>query len=128
MKLLIDSHTVIWAVDDPTRLSSAAIRALQDPANERLVSAGTVWEIAIKVGLGKLLLSLPYQQWMARALADLGLDLLPITIEHADVQAGLPRHHGDRFDRLLVAQAMIEGAQLVSADAAFDPYGVARIW
>jgi PIN domain nuclease of toxin-antitoxin system len=60
VRLLVDSHTVLWAVDNPSRLSAAASAALQDPANELLVSAATVWEIAIKVGLGKLVLSLPY--------------------------------------------------------------------
>ncbi|HKB01798.1 MAG TPA: type II toxin-antitoxin system VapC family toxin [Gemmataceae bacterium] len=128
MRLLVDSHTVIWAVDDPTQLSPAARAALQDPANELLVSAATIWEIAIKVGLGKLVLTLPYRQWMNRAIADLGLTLLPITVAYADAQAGLPRHHGDPFDRLLAAQALTEGISIIGADTAFDPYGVSRIW
>jgi PIN domain nuclease of toxin-antitoxin system len=128
VRLLVDSHTVIWAVDDPSQLSPAATAALQNPANELLVSAATIWEIAIKVGLGKLILTLPYRQWMNRAIADLGLTILPITVEYADVQAGLPRHHGDPFDRLLVAQALTEGISIVGADAAFDSYAVSRIW
>lgn len=128
MRLLLDSHTVVWAVDAPSRLGPQAVTALEEPANELFVSAATVWEIAIKVGLNKLSLSMPYRQWMNRAIADLGLTLLPITVEHADVQAGLPAHHGDPFDRLLVAQAQVEDAPLVSADAVFDQYGVRRIW
>ena len=128
MRVLLDSHVVIWAVDDPSKLSPQAVTALKDPANELLLSAATIWEISIKVGLKKLALSTSYGQWMKRAIADLGLTLLPITVEYADVQAGLPGHHGDPFDRLLAAQAQVENISLVSADEVFDQYGVDRIW
>jgi PIN domain nuclease of toxin-antitoxin system len=128
MRLLVDAHIVIWAVDDPPKLSPHAATALEDPANELLLSAGTIWEVGIKVGLNKLSLSMPFRQWMNKAIADLGLTLLPITVDYADVQVGLPRHHGDPFDRLLVAQAQVENVSLVSADAVFDQYGVKRIW
>src|SRR5690348_14417300 len=124
MRLLVDAHAVIWAVDDPSKLSPQAVTALQDPANELLIGAGTVWEIGIKVGLGKLALSVPYRPWMNRAFADLDAALLPITVEHVDVQAGLPQHHRDPFDRLLAAQALVEKVPLVSADALFDQYQV----
>jgi PIN domain nuclease of toxin-antitoxin system len=128
MRLLVDTHAVIWAVDDPSKLSPHAVRALEEPTNELLLSAATIWEIGIKVGLKKLSLSLPFRQWMNKAIADLGLTTLPITVEYADVQAGLPRHHGDPFDRLLAAQAQVENVSLVSADLVFDQYGVNRIW
>ena len=128
MRVLLDSHTLIWAVDQTSQLSPPAANALQDPANELVLSAATVWEIAIKLGLGKLALSLPYRQWMNQAIADLGLALLPITVEYADAQAALPWHHRDPFDRLLIAQALTEGIPIVSADAVFDPYGVTRVW
>ncbi len=128
MRLLLDSHAVLWAADDPLKLSPQAAAVLRDPANELLLSAATIWEIGIKVGLNKLSLSMPYRQWMHRAIADLGLMLLPITVEYADVQAGLPRQHGDPFDRMLAAQAHVENIPLVSADAIFDQYGVKRIW
>jgi PIN domain nuclease of toxin-antitoxin system len=126
--LLVDSHTLLWAVDNPTQLTPAATTALHDPANDLLLSAATIWEIAIKVGVGKLLLGLPFRQWMNQAIADLSLTVLPISVEYADVQATLPRHHGDPFDRLLVAQALTEGIPVVSVDTAFDPYGVTRLW
>lgn len=93
-----------------------------------LVSIGTIWELAIKTGLGKLGLSLPYRQWMERATADLGLAVLPITLEHADRQMALPFHHRYPFDRLSVAQCLVESISLVSADTTFDQYGVTRIW
>jgi PIN domain nuclease of toxin-antitoxin system len=128
MRLLVDLHSPIWAVDDPSRLGSAAMVALQDPANELLVSAATVWEIAIKVGPGKLTLSSSYRDWMNRAITDLNLSLLPVTVAYADAQAALPLHHRDPFGRLLVAQALIETIPIVSVDAAFDAYGVRRLW
>jgi PIN domain nuclease of toxin-antitoxin system len=109
-------------------LSPAAHAAITDPANDLLLSAATIWEIAIKVGLKKLALSMSYRPWMNKAIADLGLNLLPITVEYADVQAGLPQHHRDPFDRLLAAQALVEKVSIISVDAVFDQYGVTRIW
>ena len=128
MRLLLDSHTLIWAVDEPTKLSATADAALQDPGNDLLVSAGSVWEIAIKVGLKKLTLSQAFRPWIEKAIADLGASLLPINIEHADALVGLPMHHRDPFDRLLVAQAMIEKLLVVGADAQLDAYGITRLW
>ena len=92
MRLLIDSHALIWYVDQDQLLSPASHAALTDPSNDLLLSAGSIWEIGIKVGLGKLVLSQPYKLWMTQAMNDLGITVLPITVEHADVQAGLPRH------------------------------------
>jgi PIN domain nuclease of toxin-antitoxin system len=128
VKLLLDSHTLIWAVDDPSRLGALATAGLEDPVNELFLSAGTIWEIAIKVGLKKLSLSLPFGKWMTQAIVELGLTVLPITVEVADTQISLPNHHRDPFDRLLVAQAKTEKAVIVSADAVLDRYGVQRHW
>ena len=128
MRLLLDTHALIWYVDQDHLLSPAAHAAITDPTNDLLLSAGSVWEIAIKVGLKKLTLSLPYRTWVERAINDLGLSILPITIEYADFQTVLPRHHGDPFDRMLVAQSLIDKLPLVSADGTFDQYGVTRLW
>jgi PIN domain nuclease of toxin-antitoxin system len=128
MRLLIDAHALLWAMDDPAQLSGPAATALQDPANQLLIGAGTVWEISIKVGLGKLALSLPYRQWMDRVFVDLGLSILPITVEYADRQAALPHHHRDPFDRLLIAQSLTDAIPIVTADAQFNSYGIVRIW
>jgi PIN domain nuclease of toxin-antitoxin system len=128
MRLLIDAHVLIWYVDQDHLLSAKAHAAITDPSNDLLLSAGTIWEIAIKVGLKKLTLSGPYRPWMEKAIADLGVSVLPITVEHDDAYAGLPFHHRDPFDRLLVAQAQVEGVPLVSADPLFDPYGITRLW
>ena len=128
MKLLLDTHTFIWAVDQPSLLGPNAKTVLEDLANNLMLSAATIWEIAIKVGLKKLTLSLPYRQWMTQAMNDLEVTTLPVTVEYADVQAELPRHHRDPFDRLLVAQAIVENVQLVSNDTIFDQYGITRLW
>lgn len=128
MRVLVDTHALIWYVDQDHLLPPAAYSAITDPANDVMVSAATVWEVAIKTGTGKLSLSAPYRQWMTKALTDLGAAMVPVDVEYADRQAGLPFHHRDPFDRLLVAQALVENVPLVSGDAQFDLYGVTRIW
>jgi PIN domain nuclease of toxin-antitoxin system len=97
VRLLLDTHTLLWAVDDPAQLGSRAVAELQDLTNELLLSAGSLWELAIKVGAKKLDLSLPYRQWISQAISDLGLTILPISVEHADVQTELPFHHQRPF-------------------------------
>ncbi|MFM8803930.1 MAG: type II toxin-antitoxin system VapC family toxin [Planctomycetia bacterium] len=128
MRHLLDAHTVIWALDDPSRLGARARSVLEDPANDLVVNVGTIWELSIKTGLGKLSLSLPYRQWVERALSDLGLAVSPITVEFTERQMALPFHHRDPFDRLLVAQCLVETIPLVSADSVLDQYGVTRLW
>jgi len=125
---LIDSHSLIWALDDPERLSPTASSFFRDRGNTLVLSTASIWEIAIKVGKGKLPLSLPFRRWMVDALAALDLEVLPITLDHADRQIALPFHHRDPFDRLIAAQALVEGIPLVSADPIFDAYGVTRLW
>jgi PIN domain nuclease of toxin-antitoxin system len=128
VKLLLGSHTLIWAADDPAMLSGTVRALLQDPLHDRLMSVASLWEIAIKYSLGRLPVSLPYRQWMDKAMADLSLLILPMTLDHAERQAGLPWHHRDPFDRLMVAQSLVEGIPLVSDDALLDAYGITRIW
>jgi len=128
VKLLLDTHTLLWAVDDPAQLGAQAVTELQDLTNELLLSAGSVWELAIKVGAKKLELSTPFRQWILHAISDLGLTILPNSVEYANVQTELPFHHKDPFDRLLVAQALYEQIPIVSIDPQLDAYGVTRIW
>ena len=128
MRLLLDTHTLFWSVDNPSKVSATAMAALQDSNNDRLLSAATIWELAIKVGQGKIALSMPYGQWMATAIADLKLEILPVTVEYAERQSALPPHHKDPFDRLMISQALVDGIAIVSSDVAFDSYGVTRIW
>jgi PIN domain nuclease of toxin-antitoxin system len=117
VKLLLDTHTLLWAVEMPTKVGSAAMNLLSVPTNARLISAATIWELAIKVGAGKLTLSLPYRLWMETAITDLTLEIIPVTIEYAERQAMLPPHHKDPFDRLMIAQALVDGIPIVSNDA-----------
>lgn len=128
MRAIIDTHALIWAVDDPGRLGAEAFRTISDSANEILFSAVSIWELGIKIGLGKLTLSLPFRAWMEQAAADLRLTILPITIECAAVQSSLESHHRDPFDRMLVAHALVENASVLSFGSIFDRYGVHRIW
>ncbi len=128
MRILLDSHAVLWYVDQDQMLSDTAHAAITDPANDLLVSAATIWELAIKAAIGKLSLSQPYRLWMNKAMSDLRASLLPVSIDYADAQAGLPFHHRDPFDRLIIAQSLIEGISVVSADGQFDAYGVNRVW
>lgn len=128
MKLLLDTHTLVWSVNEPTKLSKAANMAVSDPGNERLVSAATIWELAIKFGLGKITLLPSYRPWIEQALSALGLGVLPVTVEYAERQIALPPHHRDPFDRLMIAQSLLDGTPIVSNDTVFDLYGVSRIW
>lgn len=89
MKYLLDAHTLLWSQDEITNLSPAAASALTDPAHDRLVSIGTIWEIGIKVAIEKLSLSKPFRDWIDTAVADLAVNVLPITLEHIERQASL---------------------------------------
>ena len=128
MKLLLDTHALLWFVWDHANLSENARNLMNDPDNELLLSTGTIWEIAIKVGLNKLTLAEPYEDFMNRAIADNDLAVLETSVKHAAVLTTLPFHHRDPFDRLIIAQAMVEGIAVVSGDAAFDAYPVTRLW
>lgn len=128
MRLLLDTHTLIWAQDDPTKLGAVAAARLQNPANELVVSMASFWEIGVKIAVGKLKLAPRYRAWIEKAITDLGLTILPITLDHSEHQIGLPLHHRDPFDRLLAAQALVENVTFVSADVIFDAYGTLRIW
>ena len=108
MNLLLDSHTFLWFVWDDPNLSPTAKARIEDPANQKFVSVATCWEIAIKAGLKKLALGEPATTFLPRELATNGFGLLGIELTHATFVESLPPHHKDPFDRLLVAQAMIE--------------------
>ena len=120
MTLLPDTHVPLWWPDDPARLTAAARRAIEDPANVALVGAASVWEIAIKRAIGKL--SAPAD--LLAAVAAGGFDRLAVTAEHAPATESLPMHHGDPFDRMLIAQALAVGAVLVTRDAVIRRYPV----
>ena len=126
--MLLDSHAFLWFVWDDPLLSPAAKQRIEDPANPKWVSVASCWEIAIKAGLGKLRLGEPATTFLPRELATNHFSLLRIELAHATLVETLPPHHKDPFDRLLIAQAIIEKRPLVSVDAVFDEYGVTRLW
>jgi PIN domain nuclease of toxin-antitoxin system len=128
MILLLDTHTLLWFLRDDPLLSAMAKALIEDPSHRKFVSVASCWEIAIKVGLGKMQLTEPSRTLLGRELPANNLDLLSISLEHATEVERLAHHHKDPFDRLLIAQAMVEGIPIVSVDPAFDPYPVRRIW
>lgn len=121
MKLLLDTHLLLWAAGDPGRLSAAAIAMIEDTENELFFSAANLWEIAIKQGLGRADFHVDARV-LRRGLLDNGYSELPITSEHAVAIDALPPIHKDPFDRILVAQAMIEGITLLTTDSLVAQY------
>jgi len=128
MSLLLDTHTFLWFILDHPRLSAKARNRISDPGNTILISPATYWEIAIKISLGKYALPEPYNVFMEHQLELNNFQVLPIEPRHTAALIGLPFHHRDPFDRLLVAQAKTEGIPLVSIDKALDAYSIERIW
>ncbi|MDA8065753.1 MAG: type II toxin-antitoxin system VapC family toxin [Thermaerobacter sp.] len=128
MKLLLDTHTLLWALMEPDQLSPVALRAVEDGRNTLLVSAASAWEIATKHRLGRLPLAGAVVPAFSRHLKTLGADELPISLEHALLAGSLRTEHRDPFDRMLAAQALIEGTPLVSNDRIFDDLSVPVLW
>lgn len=128
ISLLLDSHTMLWFFWDDPQLSSHAKLLIEDPNNRKLVSIASCWEIAIKVGLGKLNLGEPSRSFLSREIARNNFELLAISLDHATLVEGLAPHHKDPFDRLLIAQAIVEGISVVSSDEVFDAYPITRFW
>ena len=128
MTLLLDSHTLLWFLRDDPQLSPTARGLIEDSGNHKLVSIASCWEIAIKAALGKMGLTEPSRTLLERELPRNNFDLLGITLEHSTSVEGLPMHHKDPFDRLLIAQAIIERISIVSVDAQFDAYPISRLW
>jgi PIN domain nuclease of toxin-antitoxin system len=121
--LLLDTHVFLWWRTNDPRLSAAAREAIAtDPIV--FVSAASAWEAAIKIALGRLTLPEPFSSGVNLS----GFRRLAISFEHAETAAALPRHHGDPFDRMLVAQAQLEGCTLVTHDQLMAPYGAVTLW
>ncbi len=128
MKLLLDTHAVLWFWWDDPRLSVRAKALICDPANRKLVSVASPWEVAIKVSLKKLDIGGPYPGFFRQHMTRTFFDWLPITEDHFNGLLAMPFHHRDPFDRLLISQARMEKVPVVSIDTIFDAYGVTRIW
>lgn len=128
MILLLDTHTFIWYVTDNSRLSNQVLEFINDENNEILLSIASLWEIAIKQNLGKLSFNQPFEIFITQQLNLNDFRLLDIKINHIAVVATLPLHHRDPFDRILIAQALVENIPILSADKIFDAYPIRRLW
>ena len=128
MTLLIDTHTLIWVLEDSPRIFGPAARAIRNLDNITYISIVSGWEMAIKVASGKSRLPIPLQDIFPGHLETLRIDIFPIQPRHLHRLLELPRHHGAPFDRLIATQALSEDLTLVGCDAAFDAYGVRRLW
>jgi PIN domain nuclease of toxin-antitoxin system len=120
-KLLLDTHTFLWFIDDSPQLSVRA-KSLLESDNDLLLSVASLWEIAIKYSLDKLKLPTMYEMFIPQQLTVNDVEVLPISLPHLAAVSVLPRHHRDPFDRLLIAQAIVENVAIVSVDSAFDAY------
>ena len=130
MRLLSDTHSLIWYSLDDSKLSEVGRELMKDSDNEILISPASFWEIAIKFSIGKLTLHRSYEDFVDLCLNRYRFVLLPIEPSHTTLLASMPfpPDHKDPFDRLLIAQAIIEGVSIISIDAAFDAYPVQRVW
>jgi PIN domain nuclease of toxin-antitoxin system len=123
VRLLIDTHILLWADRRPRRIAPTLLAAMRDETNEVVVSAVTIWEIAIKRAIGKLHFDRP----IAATVLALGFEILPVAGAHAEHAGGLPPHHNDPFDRLIIAQAYLERMVLGTHDRLMQPYGIALL-
>jgi len=128
MKLLLDTHTFIWWDSEPAKLSPQALTLCQDRKNSLLLSVASVWEMQIKLQLGKLKLNLPLAELIESQQQTNSIEILPVTLVHVLALQNLPPHHKDPFDRLLIVQANVEDAVLVSNDLVFVKYAVQVLW
>ena len=128
MSLLLDTHAALWYALGDVRLSAKARAAIDDEKDKRFVSPASYWEIAIKIRLGAYTLNTTFREFWTGATERCGYTVLPIEIVHADRVCTLPFVHRDPFDRMLVAQALVEALPLVSNDSVLDGYNIQRIW
>jgi len=128
VRILLDTHALLWWLAGDPQLSAPAHAAIVDPANDKFVSAASAWEIAIKFRLGKLPGARIIAGNVAAEVAGQGFIELPMTMRHAQLAGDVPPHHKDPFDRMLIAQATIESLPVLSIEAIFDRYGIHRIW
>ena len=127
MKLLLDTHAFLWFVTGDRQLSRRARRAVEAADSELLISAASVWEVAIKASLGRLTLPTSTRDYFDDKVAA-GFVILPIEWIHAAKVAELPFHHRDPFDRLIIAQGLVESIPIVSGDPEFKAYGARIVW
>jgi len=128
MRLLLDTHAMLWFMEEHSSLSRAAYSAIESPDIEVFVSHASALEIAIKLSLGKLDLKFPFERLFPTAVLENGFEVLALDFAHYHRLLELPHHHRDPFDRLLIAQAKVEGMNIVTRDPHFAAYGVPILW
>lgn len=128
MRVLLDTHSFLWFIGGSVSLSPSARALIEDAENQPLLSMASLWEMAIKLSIGKLSLGQPFETLIPEQMKLNGIELLQIEMPHIVAVASLPFHHRDPFDRLLIAQAIVEQMPIVSGDPAFDSYTIQRLW
>jgi len=128
MSLLLDTQALLWFLLDDPRLSGKAQASIVATDRSIFVSPASIWEIVIKINLGKYALPAPFAAFWGEQLQNNDFSLLPVSVSHAARVVDLPFHHRDPFDRLIIAQSLVEGMPVVSSDDTFDHYGVERVW
>lgn len=128
MKILLDTHTFLWFIEGDPNLSDIARREIEFEDNQRFLSVASLWEISIKVSIGKLKLGMSFADLVTRQVYGNAIELLDIRAEHLEELAKMPFHHRDPFDRLIIAQSIVEKLLVISRDRAFASYPVLLRW
>jgi len=124
----LTNRAFLWYTTDSSRLTATGRSLIDNGENDILLSTASVWEMAIKHSIGRLNFSMPFMEFIKQQLAVNRIEILEITFDHIEVVASLPLHHGDPFDRLIIAQSMVEQIPILSVDAILDAYTIARVW
>ncbi|HED10130.1 MAG TPA: type II toxin-antitoxin system VapC family toxin [Caldithrix abyssi] len=128
MRLLLDTHAFLWIVSDDKKLPEDVKRCFLDSGNEIFISSASIWEMAIKISLGKLKIGIDLNAFVKNHVMGNDIGILNIRLSHIYRLENLPFHHRDPFDRLIICQAIDENLQIVSRDSSFDKYSVTRLW
>lgn len=128
MKVLLDTHAFLWLITDDNRLNERARKTFLNPKNKIYLSAASIWEISIKISLGKLALKNGWLKIFHKEMKTNSIHFLPIEMNHCAQLTKLPFYHRDPFDRMLIAQAMVEGMHILSCDNRLSEYKIGRIW
>ena len=128
MKLLLDTHTFLWLIIDSPQLAPMGKQLIEDETNQRFISIASIWEMAIKHSVGKLHFKPGFDEFIDEQLFLNKLTIINVNLNHIKTVASLPLYHRDPFDRLIIAQSIIENLPIISADKIFDFYGITRLW
>ena len=128
MRLLLDTHSFLWFIMGSPKLGEKARTLIGDAGSEKFLSVGSLWEMAIKISLGKLTLAEPFEVLIPRQIDTNGIQVLQIDVTHLAALVALPFHHRDPFDRLFAAQCATEKLPIISVDPVFDACGIQRMW